>query len=128
MGEKEGDIFRVLLVEDEALVAILIEDMLHDSGDWLVNTASSLSKASITLNRQDTDIAILDVNVGGSPVYPFASVLAERNIPFVFVTGYREADIPPAFCDRPVLSKPFREAELLQIMRRFACSRPQEPD
>jgi hypothetical protein len=60
-------------------------------------------------------------------VYPFASTLAERNIPFVFMTGYREADIPPAFCNRPVLRKPFREAELLKVMHRFAQSRSQEP-
>jgi DNA-binding response OmpR family regulator len=95
MSEENGTRLRVLLVEDEALVAMLIEDVLSEAGYQLVGAAPSLSAARAALERHGADMAILDVNLGGEPIFPFARALAEREIPFLFVTGYGEADIAP---------------------------------
>jgi CheY-like chemotaxis protein len=64
--------------------------------------------------REQVDLAILDVNVAGEPIYPVAEALAQRSIPFVFSTGYGSAGIRDAFRDRPVLQKPFAQHDLKQ--------------
>ena len=105
---------RVLVVEDEAAISLLLEDMLLDFGCEVIGPAARLSAALEAVQREQVDLAILDVNVAGEPIYPVAEALAQRSIPFVFSTGYGSAGIRDAFRDRPVLQKPFAQHDLKQ--------------
>ena len=105
---------RVLVVEDEAAISLLLEDMLLDFGCEVIGPAARLATALDTVNREQVDLAILDVNVAGEPIYPVAEALVERSVPFVFSTGYGSAGIKDAYRDRPVLQKPFAQHDLMQ--------------
>lgn len=108
---------RVLIVEDEPLVAILIEDTLSDFGCVTVATVSSASVALSKAAQLDFDVAVLDVNLNGEKSFRVAEVLTGRQIPFIFSTGYGAPDIPAAFHRAPVLKKPFQERDLEQALR-----------
>jgi CheY-like chemotaxis protein len=105
---------RILIVEDEAAISLLLEDMLLDFGCEVIGPAARLSAALDAVSREQVDLAILDVNVAGEPIYPVAEALAKRSIPFVFSTGYGSAGIRDTFRDRPVLQKPFAQNDLKQ--------------
>ncbi|HEV2558340.1 MAG TPA: response regulator [Microvirga sp.] len=105
---------RVLVVEDEAAISLLLEDMLLDFGCEVIGPAARLSAALDAVGRESIDLAILDVNVAGEPIYPVAEALAERGVPFVFSTGYGSAGIKDVYRDRPVLQKPFAQHDLKQ--------------
>jgi CheY-like chemotaxis protein len=105
---------RVLVVEDEAAISLLLEDMLLDFGCEVIGPAARLATALDTVNREKVDLAILDVNVAGEPIYPVAEALAQRSVPFVFSTGYGSAGIKEVYRDRPVLQKPFAQHDLMQ--------------
>ena len=111
-----GDLtgLRILVVEDEAAISLLLEDMLLDFGCEVIGPAARLAAAFDALEREKVDLAILDVNVAGEPIYPIAEALAQRAIPFVFSTGYGSAGIRDTFRDRPVLQKPFAQNDLKQ--------------
>ncbi|HEU6441857.1 MAG TPA: response regulator [Microvirga sp.] len=112
----DGDLngLRILVVEDEAAISLLLEDMLLDFGCEVIGPAARLSAALEAVAREQVDLAILDVNVAGEPIYPVAEALAQRSIPFVFSTGYGSAGIRDSFRDRPVLQKPFAQNDLKQ--------------
>ena len=95
---------RLLLVEDEAMVAMLLEDMLSDLGCEVVGPAGNVAHA-LELAKGEAEIAgaILDVNVGGQPIYPVAETLKARGVPFVFATGYGETAGAPGGFDAPVI-------------------------
>jgi CheY-like chemotaxis protein len=103
---------RVLVVEDEVLIGMLLEDMLSDLGYELAATAARVDEASAIARDGQFDAAILDVNLNGEEVYPVAEILAARGIPFVFATGYGERGLPPAHQNRPTLQKPFQQETL----------------
>jgi CheY-like chemotaxis protein len=103
---------RVLVVEDEATVAMLIEDMLEDLGCTVVASIASLAAARDVATGAEIDLAMLDVNVAGELIFPIAHLLRERRIPFLFSTGYGMAGLPAEFLDCPVLAKPFSQSEL----------------
>jgi CheY-like chemotaxis protein len=107
---------RVLVVEDEAAIAMLLEDMLLDFGCEIVGPAARLATALDLAQRESFDLAILDVNVAGEPIYPVAEALAERGVPLVFSTGYGGAGIKEPFRDRPVVQKPFSQADLKRTL------------
>ncbi|KQP42951.1 transcriptional regulator [Methylobacterium sp. Leaf104] len=107
---------RVLLVEDESLVAMLGEDMLLDLG-CEVEIAMRLDKAVALARGADIDMAILDVNLGETCSYPVADVLFERRIPFIFATGYGLAGIEPAYGAVPVMQKPYQIAQMERLLR-----------
>lgn len=107
---------RVLVVEDEGLVAMLVEDMLADIGHEVVAVASRMEEALNAAKIGTFDLAIIDVNLDGRPSYPIADVLKERGIPFVFATGYGANGLDPKFADAPVLSKPFVMADLQKLL------------
>ena len=113
---------RVLVVEDEAAISLLLEDMLLDFGCEVIGPAARLSAALDAVAREKVDLAILDVNVAGEPIYPVAEALAQRSIPFVFSTGYGSAGIRDTFRDRPVLQKPFAQHDLKQKLL-IACGK-----
>ena len=103
---------RVLVAEDEALVSMLIEDMLADAGAVVVGPAATLDEALSLARTETVDIALLDVNLAGKAIFPVADVLCERGVPFIFASGYGEAGIIEDHRGAPVLQKPFREADL----------------
>ncbi|MDQ0474997.1 response regulator [Labrys wisconsinensis] len=124
MSEDESAIagVRILIVEDEALLSLLLEDMVQDLGCTVAGNLSSLEAARgfLAAAPGPIDLAILDVNLGGTPSYPIAAMLDERGIPFLFVTGYDERDIDEAWRDRPRISKPFNVPDLEHAIARVA--------
>lgn len=102
----------VFLVEDETLVAMLIEEHVEDLGCILRGTASSVEAALAMIEKLTADVAILDVNVDGTLVFPVCERLAALNIPFVFSTGYGSQGIPREWQNRPVLQKPYGRSDL----------------
>ena len=103
---------RVLVVEDEYLIRMLLEDMLADLGYAVAEAVGSMAEASQLATAGMFDIAILDVNVDGEQIYPVADILAQRGLPFVFVTGYGEGSLPAKYRSRPALQKPFQSEQL----------------
>jgi CheY-like chemotaxis protein len=114
---------RILLVEDEAMVAMLMEGMLDELGCRRVEWAASVAAALVAIEREEFDGALLDVNLSGTLVYPVAEALSSRNLPFVFVTGYgRTADLQARFPGAIVLKKPFDSTQLADVMKKeIAC-------
>jgi CheY-like chemotaxis protein len=107
---------RVLVVEDEMMVSMLIEDMLSDLGCVVVGPASRLEEAIGLASEQAIDCAVLDVNLGGQPIFPVADLLREKGAPFAFVTGYGDAGLRDVDRGTPVLQKPFREGDLARVL------------
>jgi len=107
---------RVLVVEDEMMVSMLIEDMLSDLGCTVVGPASRLDEAIELAKTADLDCAVLDVNLGGQPIFPLADLLRERGRPFAFATGYGDAGLRDVDKGTPVLQKPFREGDLARVL------------
>jgi CheY-like chemotaxis protein len=107
---------RVLVVEDEMLVSLLIEDLLNDLLCTVVGPYSTVGAALAAAKRVEVDFALLDVNIGGAKVYPVAEALQARRIPFLFLSGYGDEAVP---ADRPewrVCSKPFQLNTLVETM------------
>ena len=107
---------RVLLVEDEPLVAMLLEDQLAELGCVVAATAVTVPDALDKVAATAFDIAILDVNLNGAQSYPVAELLRDRKIPFVFSTGYGEVGVPQSLRVAPILAKPFTEEDLKQAL------------
>jgi len=107
---------RVLVVEDEALVTMLLEEGLIDMGCEIADTASRLDDALEKANSLLFDVAILDVNLHGQKTFPIAEVLSSRGIPFVFSTGYEASSLPLSLQQAPVLQKPFQQQDLEQAL------------
>jgi CheY-like chemotaxis protein len=109
---------RILIVEDEMLVAMNIEDMLLDLGHEVAGLAGRLEPALALAREAEIDVAMLDVNLAGEQSFPVADALIERGVPFLFATGYGLKGIPECYRDRPVLQKPFRGQDLAGALRR----------
>ena len=109
MNESEK---RVLVVEDEYLIRMLLEDMLADLGYGVAAAVGTVAEASELATSGDFNAAILDVNLDGQEIFPVADILAGRSLPFVFVTGYGEYSLPDRYRGRPALQKPFQAEQL----------------
>ena len=107
---------RVLLVEDENLVALLLEDMLAELGHTVVGPFARLRKGLEMARSVTVDLAILDVNLDGEKTYPIADVLAARGIPFAVSTGYDKQSLDVPYRDRPTLQKPFQQPDLERLL------------
>jgi CheY-like chemotaxis protein len=107
---------RVLLVEDEMIVAWLLEDMLTDLGCAVVGPAASVDQALAMMAAEAIDVAMLDVNLNGEMSYPIADALAARGVPFVFSTGYHKDRLPERYRAVPALQKPFHLLELTDML------------
>lgn len=103
---------RVLVVEDEYLIRMLMEDMLDELGYDLAAAVGTIAEASDHASNGDFHVAILDVNLDGQEIYPVADILAARGLPFVFVTGYGERSLREPYRSRPALQKPFQSEQL----------------
>lgn len=110
---------RVLVVEDQFMIAALIEDVLVTAGCLVTGPIPRLSEALDAVGSGTFDAAVLDVNLGGDRVYPVADALSRRNVPFVFVTGYSAGALPPEYAKCPRLCKPFKMADLLEQLSRL---------
>ncbi|HEY3800013.1 MAG TPA: response regulator [Caulobacteraceae bacterium] len=109
--------FRVLVVEDEGLVAMTLEDMLDDLGCEIAGSAASVKEALAWIaGGGAADAALLDISLAGEYVFPVAEALTERGVPFAFTTGYGET---PAgqFRTAPLVSKPVRKDRLAETLR-----------
>lgn len=106
---------RVLVVEDEPIVAMMVEDMLIDMGAEVIGPASTLERAIALVEEQPLDAALLDVNLGEKRSNEVAALLHRRGVPFIFATGYGDAGMA-AFAEAPVLQKPYREAQLAAML------------
>ncbi len=104
---------RVLVVEDEALVAMMIQECLADFGYQVVGPISTTTEAAANAKDGQFEAAVLDINLGDGAVYPIADMLAARGVPFVFVTGYEADSVDARFREVPILQKPI-ERELLR--------------
>jgi len=99
---------RILVVEDEMMIRMLLEDMLGELGYTVAAEAAKIDEALAAAKTGEFDVAILDVNLNGESISPVADALAARGTPFVFATGYGERGLPEAYRDRPTLKKPFQ--------------------
>ena len=98
---------RILVVEDEMTIALLLEDMIDDLGYEIAGLAMRLPHGMELARTAQLDVAILDVNLDGHMSYPVAEILEQRGIPYVFATGYGSAGIEPTYRDRTIVKKPF---------------------
>lgn len=115
---------RVLVVEDEAMIAMLVEDMILDFGSEVVGPASKIEEALDLARNAQLDAAILDVKVGEAVVFPVADLLRERGTPFIFATGYGSQGLPSRFVGSPTLPKPFSYEVLTEVLRMTLAGQP----
>jgi CheY-like chemotaxis protein len=116
-----GEGRRVLVVEDEPMIRLLLDDMLADLGYTMAAEAGRLDEALTVAKQGEFDIAILDVNLNGQPITPVVDVLVERGVPFVFVSGYARRGLPEAHSDIPLLQKPFQAEGLARALAAAAA-------
>jgi CheY-like chemotaxis protein len=109
---------RILIAEDEAIVSMLIEDVLSAMGCHVVGPAGRLDEALALAAAEPLEGAVLDVNLAGAAVHPAAELPAGRGIPFLLVTGYEARHLPPEGQSRPLLHKPFDPEQLRQALQR----------
>jgi DNA-binding NtrC family response regulator len=110
---------RVLVVEDDSLICLLLEDMLLDLGCQVVGTAGHIKRAiELAQCEENVDVAILDVNLGGRQVFPAADILAKRGVPFLFATGMGADALPAEWLGHCSLQKPMTMEGLGNALRR----------
>jgi CheY-like chemotaxis protein len=124
MKRDPGAPVRLLLVEDEALIALMLEDMVEGLGCAVTGLAPRVALGVAMAETGHFDAAILDVNVAGENVEPVAERLAAKGVPFIFATGYGEAGVPLRYRDRPVVAKPFRPDQLEAAINKAVGIRP----
>jgi CheY-like chemotaxis protein len=101
-----------LLAEDQAMIGMMMREILVDYGLFVVGPCCSLGEAMAAASAGSFDCAILDLNLAGAPVYPLASALRAAGVPFAFVTGYGRESIDERFADVPILQKPIERKRL----------------
>ncbi|TYT25530.1 response regulator [Luteimonas viscosa] len=107
---------RVLIVEDESLLVMVLEDLLPELGYRVEATAHSVDTATQALERHELDLAILDINLSGDSSFPIADALAARGIPFLFASGYGQAILPERHAGAVLVQKPFGLRELEEAL------------
>jgi CheY-like chemotaxis protein len=119
--EAMGGKRRVLIVEDEVVVALFMEDILGEFGYEVAGVIGRLDEAMA--RSTDYEMAVLDVHLNGQSVFDFADRLAAADVPFVFATGYGERGIPERHRGRPVLQKPFQPKDLKRVLEQITPAR-----
>lgn len=118
MIEPSANLF-VLVLEDEPIVALVVEDMLNELGYEHVQTVSDIETALTILAEANPALAILDVNIAGKPTFKVADALSARRVPFVFATGYGRGTITSGYGSAPILQKPFLLEDLRAALARL---------
>jgi len=113
---------RILVIEDELMIRMLLQDMLADLGHTLAGEAGRVDEAVTLAKQGDFDVAILDVNLNGQPISPVVEVLVERGLPFVFATGYGSRGVPEPYRKMPTLQKPFQADALAEAIEAAASA------
>jgi CheY-like chemotaxis protein len=108
---------RILVVEDELMIRMLLQDMLSDLGHTLAGEAGRIEEAMALAKQCEFDVAILDVNLNGQPISPVVEILVERGLPFVFATGYGQRGVPERYRQATTLQKPFQSDALAQAIK-----------
>jgi DNA-binding NtrC family response regulator len=111
------------LVEDEMIVAWLLEDMLADLGCTVVGPAASVNQALTMIDAEAIDVAELDVNLNGEVSYPIADALATRGVPFAFSTGYHKDKLNERHRTFPALQKPFHLSALTEMLAKLLTTK-----
>lgn len=111
---------RVLVVEDEPMIRLLLDDMLTDLGYTMAAEAGRIEEALTVAKDGQFDVAILDVNLNGQPISPVVDILTARGVPFVFVSGYARRGIPEQHSTIPLLQKPFQADGLARALAAIA--------
>jgi len=106
----------LLVVEDEPLVAMMLQDVLGEAGYVVIGPIAQLDRAVEAAQQQAIDLALLDVNLMGKQVYPVAAVLVSRGIPFLFMSGYGDGSLPAEYAGRPAVAKPYKMKALLDAL------------
>ena len=107
---------RILVVEDEALIAMLVEDALLEAGAQVLGPAATVEEALALFEAEHPDAAVLDINLAGQASTPVADRLVEHKVPFVVATGYGAAGLPERHRGVPVLAKPYDPRELISAL------------
>lgn len=119
---------RVLVVEDEVLVAMGLEALLLSAGYDVVGPVGQLEKAVLTAEHENIDCALLDINIRGKEVYPVADALRARGVPIIFLSGYGESAVHSAYRENAILTKPCPPDMVLRkinrVMDNHAASKP----
>jgi DNA-binding response OmpR family regulator len=110
---------RVLVVEDELMVAMLVETVLEDEDCAVVGPYGDLDEALAAATREKLDLAVLDINLAGRMVFPVAEILVQRNVPFLLLSGYGDKALPNDRQHWPICGKPFRLDELVSALSRL---------
>ncbi len=118
---------RILIVEDEAVIAMALEMFLEELGAQVVATAGNIQDALHKATSEDFDIAFLDINLNGQKAHVLPGVLVRRHKPFAFVTGYGEQGVLEAHADAPVVAKPFSRAAISTALETLKSRLPARP-
>jgi DNA-binding response OmpR family regulator len=107
---------RILVVEDEAMISMLLEDMVLDCGGEIVGPAAKFDDALELAHKAEFGVAVLDLNLNGTLSYPIAEVIRRRGIPVIFATGYGTDGLLDRFSDCPTLQKPFSQQDFAEAV------------
>ena len=110
---------QVLIVEDEALVAMMVEDAVEAAGHIVANSVTNITEAMTAVMRDGFDVALLDMNLNGQRAHSLPVSLKARGKPFAFVTGYGLAGVLNTFTDAPVVTKPFRYEDIASVLAKL---------
>jgi DNA-binding NtrC family response regulator len=114
--QTSGRKHRILVVEDEAMISMLLEDMVLDCGGELVGPVAKFEDALELAHKAEFGVAVLDLNLNGTLSYPIAEVIRDRGIPVIFATGYGADGVPDRFSDCPTLQKPFSQQDFAEAV------------
>ena len=109
---------KVFIVEDESLIAMLLEDLLGEMECEIVGSALTFRQAIDQAPTVPADVAILDINLGGDPIFPVAEILAAREVPIIFASGYGATTLPDEWRNRPTLPKPFSAEQIADALNK----------
>ena len=111
---------RVLVIEDEVLIAMVLEDMLDILGHTVVGTPATFAEAEAAIAAGGFDLVIADVNLGAEPIYPLADAVVAAGIPLILATGSHRDTLPPRFADVLVLEKPYALAAIETVIEQIS--------
>ena len=117
MSKRKLSNCKVLVVEDEMMIAMLIEDMLDEFGCKTVGPATNVPRALELISMEQMEVAVLDLNLDGNDTYAIADALRQKCVPFIFATGYGSTGVRDQYRDRPVLQKPFQSRDLESALK-----------